>query len=59
MAGRVTEHDEKAGAILGCPKRGLGTGLGAVQAMTDSLHIENRAHGGLRVVTCKWLRDPD
>jgi serine/threonine-protein kinase RsbT len=37
-------------------RRGLGSGLGAVKRLMDSLTIENRASGGLRVVTRKLLR---
>ena len=36
--------------------RGLGAGLGAVQRLMDTLHVENREEGGLRVVTEKFLQ---
>ena len=34
---------------------GLGLGLGAVVRLMDDVDLENREHGGLRVVARKWL----
>ena len=51
--GRMLTEEE----LMTRPRRGLGTGLGAVQRMMDSLRFENRESGGLRVVACKWLPD--
>ncbi len=37
-------------------RRGLGSGLGAVARMTDSLKIENKPEGGVRATAKKLLR---
>jgi len=37
------------------PRRGLGTGLGAVERMMNDMVIENRPEGGLRIVARRWL----
>lgn len=40
------------------PRRGLGMGLGAVDRLMDTLTIENRPQGGLRIVARRWLPTP-
>lgn len=38
-------------------RRGLGSGLGAIRRLTDTLTIQNRRAGGARVRAIKWMRD--
>jgi serine/threonine-protein kinase RsbT len=47
--GKMIDPDE----IAMRPRRGLGTGLGAVRRLTDVLQIEKRPGGGTRIVAYK------
>lgn len=51
----VSEGRVLADEVPLAARHGLGTGLGALQRLTDELAVENKPGGGARVRAAKWL----